>query len=69
MALTPIGFKIRTSSMLNAGMKPEVSVVLPCLNEAETLATCIAQIWETFQKAHLRGEIIVADNGSTDGSP
>ncbi len=52
-----------------AEFKPEVSVVLPCLNEAETLAACIAQIQTTFQQHRLRGEIIVADNGSVDGSP
>ena len=48
--------------------KPEVSVVMPCLNEAETLAACITQIQLTFVEHGLRGEIIVADNGSTDGS-
>jgi len=47
---------------------PEVSVVLPCLNEAETLAACIAQIQQTFAEHSLNGEIIVADNGSTDSS-
>lgn len=47
---------------------PEVSVVLPCLNEAETLADCITQIQSTFAAHGLRGEIIVADNGSADGS-
>jgi glycosyltransferase involved in cell wall biosynthesis len=48
--------------------KPEVSVVLPCLNEAETLGGCIKQIQETFQRSGLKGEIVVGDNGSTDGS-
>jgi len=47
---------------------PDVSVVLPCLNEEDTLETCIRSIQETFEKAHLHGEIIVADNGSTDRS-
>jgi glycosyltransferase involved in cell wall biosynthesis len=55
------------SAMRGSG-KPEVSVVLPCLNEAETLGACIRQIRETFQQAALDGEIVVADNGSTDGS-
>lgn len=49
--------------------KPEVSVVLPCLNEAETLAACIVEIQQTFQAHNLHGEVIVADNGSSDGSP
>jgi glycosyltransferase involved in cell wall biosynthesis len=46
----------------------ELSVVMPCLNEAETLATCIrkAQSWMT--KNHVAGEVIIADNGSSDGS-
>ena len=46
----------------------EVSVVLPCLNEAETLATCIAKAQEAFRRHGVAGEVIVADNGSTDGS-
>jgi len=46
----------------------ELSVLMPCLNEAETLATCIrkAQTWMT--KHQVNGEVIIADNGSTDGS-
>lgn len=47
---------------------PEVSVVIPCLNEADTLATCIEKATRAFRSHNLRGEIIVADNGSTDGS-
>jgi hypothetical protein len=46
----------------------EVSVLMPCLDERETLAACIAQIQQTFAAYKLRGEIIVADNGSSDGS-
>ncbi len=48
---------------------PEVSVVMPCLNEAETLAICIGQIQAVFHDHYIDGEIIVADNGSEDGSP
>jgi glycosyltransferase involved in cell wall biosynthesis len=47
---------------------PEVSVVIPCLNEAETLASCIGKAQASFQRHGLHGEIVVADNGSTDGS-
>ena len=47
---------------------PELSVVLPCLNEARTLATCITQIQQTARAHGIAAEIIVADNGSTDGS-
>jgi glycosyltransferase involved in cell wall biosynthesis len=46
----------------------DLSVVMPCLNEAETLAACIQQAQNTLRQNGIRGEIIVADNGSTDGS-
>jgi Glycosyl transferase family 2 len=46
----------------------EISVVLPCLNEAETLETCIRKAQQTMDAAGIRGEVIVADNGSRDGS-
>ena len=47
----------------------EVSVVMPCLNEARTLAACIREAQTALAQAGLRGEIVMADNGSTDGSP
>lgn len=47
----------------------EVSVVMPCLNEADTLQECIAKAQRAFYEHDIQGEIIVADNGSTDGSP
>jgi hypothetical protein len=46
----------------------EVSVVLPCLDEAETLATCIRKATQSMAEVGVRGEVVVADNGSTDGS-
>jgi hypothetical protein len=46
----------------------ELTIVLPCLNEAETLATCIQKAHLGMERAGVRGEILVADNGSTDGS-
>ena len=46
----------------------ELTIVMPCLNEAETLARCIAKAKLGIQKSGVRGEIIIADNGSTDGS-
>ena len=46
----------------------EVSVVMPCLNEARTVGTCVARALETFGADGITGEVIVADNGSTDGS-
>jgi glycosyltransferase involved in cell wall biosynthesis len=47
---------------------PEVSIVMPCLNEADTLATCISKASRALAGHKIAGEIIVADNGSTDGS-
>ena len=47
----------------------EVSVVMPCLNEADTLAVCIDKAQRALRDHGIRGEVIVADNGSTDGSP
>jgi glycosyltransferase involved in cell wall biosynthesis len=41
---------------------------MPCLNEADTIETCIRKARRAFESADIRGEIIVADNGSTDGS-
>ena len=46
----------------------EVSVVMPCLNEADTLATCIRKAQRSFAENNIKGEIVIADNGSTDGS-
>ena len=46
----------------------ELSIVMPCLNEVETLATCIHKAQRAIAKLGLAAEIIVADNGSTDGS-
>ena len=46
----------------------ELSVVLPCLNEAETLETCVRKAHASIARLGISGEVIVADNGSTDGS-
>lgn len=46
----------------------ELSVVVPCLDEAATLPDCIARIQRVFNENQITGEVIVADNGSTDGS-
>ena len=46
----------------------EVSVVIPCLNEANSLAFCVDKAIRAFHSAGLSGEVVVADNGSTDGS-
>lgn len=46
----------------------ELSVVMPCLNEADTLATCIEKAQKAMQEHGIHGEVVIADNGSTDGS-
>lgn len=46
----------------------ELSIVMPCLNEAETLADCIKKAQQSLSEMEIVGEVIVADNGSTDGS-
>ncbi len=53
---------------LTAETPPLVTVLMPCLNEAETLADCIEEAWEGLRNAGLDGEVVVADNGSVDGS-
>ena len=55
----------------SAGTQPavlELSIVMPCLNEAETLATCIRKARAAIEKLGVEAEIVVADNGSSDGS-
>ena len=44
----------------------EVSVVIPCLNEEDTLASCIEKAQQALREHNIAGEIVVADNGSTD---
>ena len=46
----------------------EVSIVMPCLNEADTLESCIKKAQRALSEHRINGEVIVADNGSTDGS-
>lgn len=57
-----------SSRTQNKFAEVEVSVVMPCLNEAQTVGTCIGKALQAFREAGIAGEVIVADNGSTDGS-
>jgi len=50
-------------------MKMELTILMPCLNEAETIETCIRKARAYIESRHLDAEVVVADNGSTDGSP
>lgn len=55
-----------------AGTKPEreveVSIVMPCLNEARTVGACVGKALRALREMGITGEVLVADNGSTDGS-
>lgn len=51
------------------GSGPLLSVVIPCLNEAQSIEQCVRIARETMEQAGISGEVVVADNGSTDGSP
>jgi glycosyltransferase involved in cell wall biosynthesis len=46
----------------------ELTILMPCLNEAETLASCIAKAVQFLRRSGVEGEVLIADNGSTDGS-
>jgi glycosyltransferase involved in cell wall biosynthesis len=47
----------------------ELTILMPCLNEAATVATCVAKARAFLARARIDGEVLVADNGSEDGSP
>jgi glycosyltransferase involved in cell wall biosynthesis len=49
-------------------LNPEISIVIPCLNEANTIGICVAKAKQALLENKVSGEVIVADNGSTDGS-
>src|SRR4029079_16245125 len=50
------------------GAEIEISVVMPCLNEADTIGTCVRKAIDTLRSNGIIGEVLVADNGSTDAS-
>ncbi len=58
--------ELRVASDAQGGA--EVSVVIPCLNEANSIGICVSKAISAFHAGGLRGEVVVADNGSTDGS-
>jgi glycosyltransferase involved in cell wall biosynthesis len=57
------------SERLSDGNRTELSILMPCLNEAETLAICIKKAQKSLEDLNVTGEVVIADNGSTDGSP
>ncbi len=62
------GFGLSSRELPDESSQLELSVVMPCLNEAETLETCIRKAKVSLEENGLRGEVVIADNGSTDGS-
>jgi glycosyltransferase involved in cell wall biosynthesis len=67
MVLPLMSDSVSTMVSPGSGML-ELSIIMPCLNEAETLEICIRKARHSLEKNKIEGEIIVADNGSTDGS-
>jgi glycosyltransferase involved in cell wall biosynthesis len=60
--------QFRDPLAVQASKDVELSVVMPCLNESATVGTCVREALETMERHGIRGEVVVADNGSTDGS-
>jgi glycosyltransferase involved in cell wall biosynthesis len=54
--------------MPDATQSVELSIVLPCLNEERTVGQCVKHALSFLDASHVAGEVIVADNGSTDCS-
>jgi glycosyltransferase involved in cell wall biosynthesis len=60
---------IQPAQPTNAPSGPcELTILMPCLDEAETIATCIAKAIGYLKRSGIQGEVLIADNGSTDGS-
>jgi glycosyltransferase involved in cell wall biosynthesis len=59
---------MKPDERIDAGCDVEISFVLPCLNEALTIEACIKECRQAIRDAGVQGEVVVADNGSTDGS-
>lgn len=66
---------VMTRAVLPAGLRSscsrqlELTILMPCLNEAETVAVCVSKARGFLERTGVPGEVLVADNGSTDGSP
>jgi glycosyltransferase involved in cell wall biosynthesis len=61
--------EVLASAVVRDPYPMELSIVMPCLNEADTIATCIAKAQRAMREQNIVGEVVIADNGSTDGSP
>src|SRR6266436_2353202 len=63
-----ISFREKSRSETSELAQIEVSVVIPCLNESRSIGICVDKAIAAFREASIPGEVVVADNGSTDGS-
>src|SRR5689334_314984 len=68
VSVPSIGSLSQAEQMNGNSEQVELSVVMPCLNEADTLAICIDKALTSMREHNIKGEVVVADNGSTDGS-
>ena len=59
---------LRSAALSEMPTQPEISVVIPCLNEEEAVGRVVDQAWEGIRRAGRAGEVVVVDNGSTDRS-
>src|SRR5690242_13197528 len=66
--MTTIAAPVVSSTPAQSADAPELSVVMPCLHEADTIATCIEKAQRAIAEHGINAEIVIADNGSTDGS-
>src|SRR5437867_4289349 len=60
--------RARLAAIPDAGADPFISIVMPCLNERQTVVTCVTKALGWLDRSGYRGEVLVVDNGSTDGS-
>ena len=60
--------ELASSAQTITTLHPRVSVVIPCLNEAENIAECVRRAEDVLAESGLEGEVVVVDNGSDDGS-
>jgi hypothetical protein len=59
---------VRETTVPSPAAGLELTILMPCLNEAETIGTCVAKAMGYLARSGVAGEVVIADNGSTDGS-
>jgi hypothetical protein len=62
------GAKIVETRDLHGASDLEITILMPCLNEALTVSTCVSKALSFLEQTGIQGEVLIADNGSTDGS-